>query len=86
MARFTYRRGRPVLAATNLLAAVVVVFTLIVNLLRGYPLISMAATALVAAGLYWRWVRGGRPAGLEEIEREAEGDEAKGLFSPPTGR
>ena len=75
MARFTYRRGSTVLAATNLLAAIVVVFTLIINLLRGYPLISMAATALVAAGLFWRWVRAGRPAGLEAIEREAEAEE-----------
>jgi hypothetical protein len=50
-------------------------FTLIVNLLRGYPLISMAATALVAAGLFWRWVRAGRPARLEAIEREAEEEE-----------
>ena len=75
MARFTHRRGSTVLAATNMLAAVVVFFTLIVNLLRGYPLISMAATALVAAGLYWRWIRAGRPAGLEAIEREAEAEE-----------
>ena len=74
MARFTHRRGKTALAATNLLAALVVVFTLIVNLLRGYPLISMAGTALVAAGLYWRWIRAGRPAGLEAIEREAEAE------------
>lgn len=72
MARFTYRRGSRLLASTNLLAAVVVVFTLIVNLLWGFPLISMAATVLVAGGLYWRWVRAGRPAGLEAIEREVE--------------
>jgi hypothetical protein len=75
MARFTYRRGATVLAATNVLGAVVVAFTLVINLLRGYPLISMAATILVAAGLYWRWVRAGRPLGLERIEREAEADE-----------
>lgn len=74
MARFSHRRGSRWLAAANLLAAVIVVFTLIVNLLRGFPLISMAATALVAAGLYWRWVRAGRPAGLEAIEREAEAE------------
>jgi Amino acid permease len=74
MARFTYRRGAKLLAATNLLGAVVVVFTLIINLLRGYPLISMAATVLIGAGLYWRWVRAGRPPGLERIEREAEAE------------
>lgn len=75
MARFTYRRGARLLAATNLLGAVVVAFTLVVNLLRGYPLISMAATLLIAAALYWRWLRAGRPAGLERIEREAEAED-----------
>jgi amino acid transporter len=74
MARFTYRRGATGLAALNVIGAVVVVFTLIVNLLRGYPLLSMAGTVLVAGGLYWRWVRAGRPAGLERIEREAEAE------------
>jgi Amino acid permease len=74
MARFTYRRGSTVLAATNLLGAVVVTFTLIINLLRGYPLISLAATLLIGAALYWRWVRAGRPPGLERIERVAEAD------------
>jgi hypothetical protein len=74
MARFAYQRGATVLAATNLIGAVVVVFILIVNLLRGYPLISMAATLLIAALLYWRWVRAGRPLGIEEIEREAEAE------------
>ena len=54
--------------------SLLVVFTLIVNLLRGYPLLSMAATVLIAAGLYWRWVRAGKPAGLERIEREAEAE------------
>lgn len=72
MARFTYRRGRSALAALNVIGAVVVAFTLAINLLRGFPLISMAATLLVAAALYWRWVRAGRPAGLEAVEREAE--------------
>ena len=75
MARFSYRQGARVLVATNVVGAVAVAFTLIVNLLRGYPLLSLAGTVVIAAGLYWRWVRLGRPAGLSEIEREAETDE-----------
>ena len=59
----------------NLVGAVAVAFTLIVNLARGYPLLALAGTVLIAVVLYWRWVRAGRPAGLEEIERTAERDE-----------
>jgi hypothetical protein len=70
MARFSHRDGSWVLTATNLLGAVAVAFTLVVNLARGYPLLAMAGTALIGGGLYWRWIRAGRPAGLEAIERQ----------------
>lgn len=59
---------------TNLLGAVAVAFTLIVNLARGYPLIAIAGTVLVASVLYWRWVRAGRPRGIDTIERQAESE------------
>lgn len=72
MASFSRRRGAHLLYATNLLGAVVVAFTLIVNTARGYPLLSLAGTALVAAFLHWRWVKAGRPRGIERVEREAE--------------
>jgi amino acid transporter len=75
MARFSMRRGARGLALMNLVGAVLVAFTLIVNLARGYPLLSLAGTVLIAAILYWRWIRAGRPVGLEEIERHAEVDE-----------
>jgi Amino acid permease len=74
MARFSHRQGKRLLTATNVVGAVAVAFTLVVNLLRGYPLLSLAGTVLVAGGLYWRWVRAGRPTGLSQIEREAEAD------------
>jgi hypothetical protein len=70
MARFTRQQGNRLLTATNL--AVAVAFTLVVNLARGYPLIAVAGTILVAGGLYWRWARAGRPRGVEAIERQAE--------------
>ena len=75
MARFSYRQRRSTLVVTNVVGAVAVAFTLGVNLLRGYPLLSLAGTVLIAGGLYWRWIRLGRPAGLSQIEREAEAEE-----------
>jgi hypothetical protein len=72
MARFSHREGSPLLAVTNLVGAAGVTFTLLVNLARGYPLLALGGTVVIAAALYWRWVRGGRPRGIEAIEREAE--------------
>jgi hypothetical protein len=75
MARFSHRRGRRLLTVTNLVGAAGVTFTLLVNLERGYPLLALGGTVLIAAVLYWRWVRSGRPRGIEAIERDAEAEE-----------
>jgi hypothetical protein len=72
MARFSLRDGRRGLAAINLAGAVAVTFTLVVNLGRGYPLLSLLATAMIAAALYALWVRSGRPSGVEQIERHID--------------
>ncbi len=74
MTRFSLRDKRPVLAAINALGAISVAFTLAVNLGRGYPLLSLAATGLIALGLYLAWSGAGRPTGVEDIERIAEAD------------
>ncbi len=74
IARFSRREGRHVLAAVNLLGAAAVAFTLAVNLARGYPLLSLVAMLVIAAALQRLWVRAGRPAGIEEVERLAEAD------------
>lgn len=74
MARFSHRQGSRLLTATNLLGAAAVAFTLAINLARGYPLLAIAATALIAAVLYARWVRAGRPRGIEAVERTAESE------------
>jgi hypothetical protein len=74
MARFSRRRGSRWLMATNLLGAAAVAFTLMVNLTRGYPLLAIGGTVLVSAGLRWRWVRAGRPRGIDAVERGAEAD------------
>jgi hypothetical protein len=72
MARFSWRDRRAVLVAVNVLGAAAVAFTLAVNLARGFPLLSLAATIIIAVTLYALWVRAGRPAGIEEAERHAE--------------
>ncbi len=75
MLRFSLRDRRYVLAGLNATGAVAVAFTLVVNLGRGYPLLSLAATVLIAAALYWLWRRAGRPSGVEEVERLAEAED-----------
>jgi hypothetical protein len=75
MTRFSLRDRRPLLAAVNALGAVSVAFTLAFNLGRGFPVLSLVATALIAAGLYLLWRRAGRPTGVQEIERLAESGE-----------
>jgi hypothetical protein len=75
MARFSLRDGRRGLALLNIVAAVAVSFTLVVNLARGYPLLSLAAMAVIAGVLYLLWRRAGSPSGIEEVERFAQADE-----------
>src|SRR5262249_61586861 len=77
MARFSLRDGRLGLAAVNIAGAVAVAFTLLVNLARGYPLLSIAATAAIAASLHTLWVRAGRPASIEEDERHTDDGEKR---------
>jgi hypothetical protein len=72
MARFSLRDHRLHLAAINVAGAIAVLFTLVVNLARGYPLLSMAATALIGGVLYGLWARAGRPAGIEQVERHLD--------------
>ncbi|MEU9154957.1 amino acid permease [Streptomyces sp. NPDC048417] len=74
MARFAHRERKAALAWMNGLAAVAVAFTLTVNLLRGWPVLSLAATLLVAGALYARWTRAGRPTDIEDVEARAEAD------------
>ena len=74
MARFSLRDGRRGLFAINLAGGVAVAFTLIVNLGRGYPLLSLAATVLIAGVLYVLWTRARRPSGVEELEAHIEDD------------
>ncbi|MGW3248421.1 amino acid permease [Streptomyces sp. NPDC001070] len=72
MSRFARTERKPALAALNALAATAVAFTLLVNLLRGWPVLSLAATLAIGGALYVRWVRAGRPTGVEDVESRAE--------------
>jgi hypothetical protein len=75
MARFSIHDRRPILTTVNVLGATSVAFTLAINLGRGYPILSLAATALIAAALYLLWSRAGRPSGVQDVERLAESGE-----------
>ncbi|MFI9080028.1 amino acid permease [Streptomyces sioyaensis] len=72
MTHFARTEKKPALAWVNALAAGVVVFTLGVNLLRGWPVLSLVAVFVLAGGLYLRWSRAGCPGGIEDVEAQAE--------------
>lgn len=72
MARFERSEGRYGSMALSLLGALLVAFTLVVNLSRGDPIASLAAAGLIAAVLHRFWVRAGRPRGIAQAVTEAE--------------
>lgn len=72
MARFSLKDGKHLLLFINSVAVAAVSFTLIVNLSRGDPIISLAAALLIAGALYTLWVRAGRPRGISDAEQLAE--------------
>ncbi|MDI1289243.1 MAG: amino acid permease [bacterium] len=72
MAKFEHDErhiGRMVLSVVG---AAVIAFTLAVNLLRGYPIVSLAAACAIAGLLYWLWARAGRPRGISQSVVDAE--------------
>jgi hypothetical protein len=72
MLKFSYIEHRRWWVLVNAAGTLLVGFTLAVNLLRGYPLVSFAAALLIAGTFYWLWVRAGRPRGVSQIERIME--------------
>jgi amino acid transporter len=76
MVQFSRQERRPFSLAVNLLGTLVVSVTLVMNLLRGWPLLSLAAAGMVAGTLWVLWVRAGRPRGISMAVQQAEaGDE-----------
>ncbi len=72
MALFSHRDAITGSLVLNLVGAVVVAFTLAINLARGVPLVSLGAALLVAAVLHRTWVRAGRPGGIGNLAAQAE--------------
>lgn len=72
MVQFSRRQRRPLSLLVNLLGTLVVAFTLVMNLLRLFPLLSLAAAVLVACGLWVLWVRADRPRGIAMAVQQAE--------------
>jgi hypothetical protein len=72
MAAFERREKRFGAMTVSVFEALVIAFTLIVNLLRVYPIVSLAAACLIAAALYALWVRAGRPRGIAQAVIDAE--------------
>lgn len=68
MARFTHLAGQRKRFVLNVTGAAIVAFTLVVNLARGWPVVSLVATLIIAGGLWARWIRAGRPEGIRSIE------------------
>ncbi len=76
MARFS-RHDRHIGALVlNITGAVAVGFTLIIDLARGAPLVSLAAALLIAAALQWMWIKAGRPHGIRNAAAQADSDDA----------
>jgi amino acid transporter len=72
MAQISRNEGKVFSQAINVLGGLVVTFTLVMNLARGLPIISLAFALLIAGGLYLLWVRAGRPRGISSMVRKAE--------------
>ena len=72
MARFSRHDRRPGLLLLNLTGAAAVAFTLMINLSRGAPLVSLAAALLIAVALQRMWVKAGKPVGIRNAAAQAE--------------
>lgn len=72
MTSFSRREGAWIHVVVNLFGAGVVLFTIVVNLGRGYPIASLVAAAAIGGLLAWLWDRQGRPRGIAQVEVEAE--------------
>lgn len=72
MALFARKDRQPGFFILNTVGALVVAFTLIANLSRGFPIVSLAAALAIAGLLYWAWTRAGRPRGIRNAAAEAE--------------
>lgn len=78
MAHFSHAAGHRGALAVNVVGAIAVGFTLVANLVRVTPLVSLAAALGIAAFLYVVWARAGKPPGIRHAEADAGYPEARG--------
>jgi len=71
MASFARAQRQHRSMAFNIFGAAIVAFTLVINLSRGAPIVSLAAALAVAAGLHAAWVHAGRPRGIAASTAES---------------
>jgi hypothetical protein len=74
MARYSLSDRTWAYLAVNVAGAIAVTFTIVVNLARVYPLVSLVAALAVGAALFGLWVRAGRPRGIAGALAEAESE------------
>ncbi|GAA4345107.1 amino acid permease [Microbacterium rhizosphaerae] len=74
MAVFAAREHRPGVLILNVIGAIAVAFTLVMDLARIDPIASLIAALGIAGILYLSWVRAGRPAGIRNVAAEAEAE------------
>ena len=67
MTKFFWRDRTWGFFAVSFVGALAVALTLVVNLTRGYPIVSLVAALGIAGILYTLWVRAGRPSGVSQI-------------------
>ena len=72
MARFSHQERNVGSFVLNAIGALVVAFTLAVNLARGHPIVSVAAALAIGLALHRLWSRAGRPRGIASVLIEAE--------------
>ena len=74
MLKFSRRQHKRAALALNAGGTLLVGFTLLVNLARGYPIASLAAALMIAGTFYRLWIRAGRPRGVSLTDRIAESE------------
>ncbi|MFB9820551.1 hypothetical protein [Arthrobacter ramosus] len=72
MALLARKERQPGFLVLNTAGALVVAFTLVANLSRGFPIVSLAAALAIAGLLYRAWTKAGRPRGIRNAAAEAE--------------
>jgi hypothetical protein len=68
MVAFSYREGKWLSFALNVVGSLVVAFVLVMNLARVTPIASLGAALIIAICLYALWVKKGRPRGIAGTE------------------